>query len=188
MLRRTLLLAALLGLAACQNLQIDSDYAPARDFAALHTWRWQEPAVQYRPQDPRLASDLTEQRLRQAIAEQLEQRGLRPAAEGAPADLQVQSFVIVDQRHLQEMTSYPGMGLASPYWNGGWAAAGMTQVRNLDYQVGTLQIDLRDRAGQLVWRGSAAQTLPSRPGTPQQRAAAIRATVTQILANYPPRR
>ena len=187
MLRRTLLLAALLGLAACQNLQIDSDYDPARDFAALHTWSWQEPAVQYRPQDPRLSSDLTEQRLRQAIAAQLERRGLRPAAAGTPGDLQVQSFVIVDQRHLQEISSYPG-GFAGPYWNGGWAAAGMTQVRNLDYQVGTLQIDLRDRAGQLVWRGSAAQTLPRDPGTPQQRTAAIRATVAQILAKYPPRR
>ncbi|EPN63320.1 lipoprotein, partial [Pseudomonas syringae pv. actinidiae ICMP 18807] len=35
--------------------------------------------MQYQPDDPRLRSDLTEQRIRQSIGEQLDQRGLRMA-------------------------------------------------------------------------------------------------------------
>ena len=54
------------------------DFDPTRDFSAYRAWSWKEPALQYRPDDPRIQSDLTEQRIRDAIAEQLDQRGLRP--------------------------------------------------------------------------------------------------------------
>lgn len=187
MIRRILLVAALLGLAACQSLQLDSDYDPHRDFAALQTWTWQEPAVQYRPQDPRLTSDLTEQRLRQAITDQLERRGLRQTAPGAPADIRVQSFLIVDNRQ-QQMATYYGSDLMADRWGGRWASPGYTEVRTLDYQVGTLQIDFLDRDGKLIWRGSGAQMLPRHPGAPAERAAAIQDTVAKILAQYPPHR
>ena len=183
---RTLLIASLLLLAACQGPRLQRDFDPARDFAGYRSWQWQEPAVRFRPDDPRLTSDLNGQRIEQAITEQLEQRGLRPAAQDQAADLRVQAWLIVDDRQQQITTSYGGAWGSG--WNGYWGGPVMQETRNLDYQVGTLQIDLRDRAGQLVWRGSAAQTLPRDPGTPQQRTAAIRATVAQILAKYPPRR
>src|SRR5690606_1769857 len=69
-------------LAACQSVQVERDFDPSRDFAAYRSWSWQEPALSYSPDDPRLKSDLTEQRIRAATGEQLEQRGLRPAASG----------------------------------------------------------------------------------------------------------
>lgn len=186
MLLRCCLLATLLLLGACQTPRVDSDYDPQRDFAALHTWRWAEPALQYRPDDTRLASDLTAQRVREAVAEQLERRGLRSAAAGAPADLQVQAWLIVEQRQQQVVSHYGGF--AGPYWGGYWGGMPYSEVRTLDYRVGTLQLDLRDSAGHLVWRGSAAQVLPATPGTPAERSAAIRATVAKILDQYPPRR
>jgi len=187
MLQRFLLLAALLGLAACQSIQVDSDYDPHRDFAALQTWDWQEPAVQYRPNDPRLTSGLTEQRVMAAVAQQLEQRGLRQSAPGAPADFRVQTFLIVDIRNEQTATYY-GSGLMSDRWGGLWASPGYTEVRTRNYQVGTLQLDFLDRDGKLVWRGSGAQLVPRNPGSPQERAAAIQETVAKILSHYPPRR
>ncbi|MBV2133869.1 DUF4136 domain-containing protein [Pseudomonas sp. MAP12] len=183
MLRRLCLLAILLGLAACQSIQVDSDYDPHRDFAALQSWAWQEPAVQYRPDDPRVRSDLTEQRLREAIAQQLEQHGLRQAAPGTPADIRVQAFLIVDNRQQQVSTYYGG-----GYWGGMWGYPGYTEVRTLDYQVGTLQLDFLDHDGRLIWRGSAAQMLRRNPGSPQERAIAINKTVAKILARYPPQR
>ena len=187
MFRRLLLLASLLALAACQSAQIDSDYDPNRDFAALQTWAWQEPAVQYRPDDPRIRSDLTEQRLREAIAQQLDQRGLRQAASGAPADIRVQAFLIVDNRQQQVSTYYGGGYYGGGYWGGMWGYPGYTEVRTLDYQVSTLQIDFRDHADKLIWRGSAAQMVPRAPGNPAERATAINDTVARILAHYPPR-
>lgn len=186
MFRRLLLIASLLALAACQSAQLDSDYDPNRDFAALQTWSWQEPAVQYRPDDPRLRSDLTEQRLRQAVAAQLEQRGLRQAAANAAADIRVQAFLMVENRQ-QQMATYYGSDMMSDRWGGHWASPGYTEVRTLDYQVGTLQLDFLDRDGKLVWRGSAAQIVPRHAGSPQERAAAMQQTVAKILAQYPPR-
>lgn len=187
MFQRLILLAALLGLAACQSIQVDSDYDPHRDFAALQTWGWREPAVQYRPNDPRLSSGLTEQRVMQAVAQQLEQRGLRQIAPGAPADIRVQAFLIVDVRNEQIATYYGG-GLMSDRWGGLWASPGYTEVRTRDYQVGTLQLDFLDRDGKLIWRGSGAQLVRRNPGSPQERAAAIHETVAKILSQYPPRR
>lgn len=186
MLRHLLLLAALLALAACQSIQVDSDYDPSRDFAALQSWSWQEPAVQYRPDDPRLTSDLTAQRVREAVGQQLEQRGLRQAASAQAADFLVQAFLIVDQRQQQVATYYGGY-YGGGYWGGMWGYPGHTEVRTLDYQVGTLQLDFLDQDGKLIWRGSGAQMVRRSPGSPQERSAAIHETVAKILAQYPPR-
>ena len=82
MFSRLLLIPLLLILAACQSSPVERDFDANRDFSHYRSWSWQEPAVQYRPDDPRISSDLTDQRLRTAIAQQLDQHGLRPAQPG----------------------------------------------------------------------------------------------------------
>ncbi len=187
MFRRLLVISLLLGLAACQTPQPVVDFDPTRDFAAYRSWSWQTPALHYRPDDPRLRSDLTEQRLREAIAEALDQRGLRPAPAGAPGDLSVQVWLIVDQRQQQVVTQY-----ASPWahpWNrGGWAMPGYYEARTVDYQVATLQIDLHDgRDGKLVWRGSRSWVLSSADRGPSERSELYRTRAREALSGYPPR-
>ncbi|MEO4047504.1 DUF4136 domain-containing protein [Pseudomonas sp. CAU 1711] len=185
MLPRLLLVPALLLLAACQNVRVERDYDANRDFAAYRSWSWQEPALQYRPDDPRVRSDLTEQRIRDAVGLQLDQRGLRQAAAAASADLRVQAWLIVDQRQDQVSTSYGGFW--GGHWNGYWGGPAYTETRTLDYQVATLQIDLFDgKDGKLVWRGSAEQIMRQSPPSPAEREEAIRRTVAQILRQYPP--
>jgi len=185
MFPRLLLVSILLLLGACQSPRIERDFDTRRDFAAYRSWSWQEPALQYRPDDPRLRSDLTEQRIRSAIEQQLEQRGLRPAQPGNPGDLRVQAWLIVDQRQEQVSSHYGGYW--GGYWDGGWGGPAYSETRTVDYQVATLQIDLLDgRDGKLVWRGSAEQVLRASAQSPAQREAAIRNTVAQVLAHYPP--
>ncbi len=82
MFRRIATLAVVLLLGGCQTNQVNHDFDASRDFGAYRNWAWKDPALQYRPDDPRIKSDLTEQRIRQAVGEQLDQRGLRPAAPG----------------------------------------------------------------------------------------------------------
>lgn len=184
MLARLCLTSLLLLLGACQNTSVNRDDDSSRDFGAYRSWSWQEPALQYRPDDPRLRSDLTEQRVRDALSEQLEQRGLRAAALGAEADLKVQAWLIVDERQEQISTHYGG---AWGGWNDYWAAPGYTETRRGDYQVATLQLDLFDaKDGKLVWRGSAKQIVREQPQSPEERTALIRATVAKLLAQYPP--
>ena len=71
MIRRLLLLGLLLGLAACETVNLSRDYDSSRDFAAYRSWAWAQPAFEYRPDDPRIKSDLTEQRIRSAVAEMI---------------------------------------------------------------------------------------------------------------------
>lgn len=82
MFRPLALLALAALLSACAANQVNHDFDASRDFAAYRSWSFKEPALQYRPDDPRIKSDLTEQRIRQAVSDQLDQRGLRPAAAG----------------------------------------------------------------------------------------------------------
>ncbi|WP_285431908.1 DUF4136 domain-containing protein [Pseudomonas sp. fls2-241-R2A-110] len=185
MIRRFALLAVAALLSACAANQVNSDFDASRDFAAYRSWSWKEPALQYRPDDPRIKSDLTEQRIRESVADQLDQRGLRPAATGSKGNLDVQTYLIIEERQQQVTTNYGG-GWGNP-WNGYWGAPMYNETRNISYKVATIQIDLLDgQDGKLVWRGSDEQML-SRTTNPSDRSNAIRETVGRILANYPPR-
>ena len=184
MFRRFALLAVAALLSACAANQVNHDFDASRDFAAYRSWTWKEPALQYRPDDPRIKSDLTEQRIRQAVADQLDQRGLRPAAAGGRGDLNVQTYLIVEERQQQVTTNYGG-GWGYP-WHGYYGAPMYNETRTVSYKVATIQIDMLDgKDGKLVWRGSDEQLL-SRTPNPTDRRDAIWETVTRILANYPP--
>jgi len=186
MFRPLMMLSLLLLLAACQSTQVQRDFDPQRDFSAYRTWSWKEPALQYRPDDPRIKSDLTEQRIRSAVSEQLDQRGLRQAGGGTQADVLIQAWFIVEDRSQQYTTS--SLGAWGGPWHGYWGGPMITDTRTIDYQVGTLQIDFYDAGdGKLVWRGSAEQVLRDNPGSPQERSNMFRETVAQVLSQYPPR-
>ena len=181
-----LLLPLLLLLSACQTPRLERDFDPSRDFAAYRSWNWQEPAVQFKPNDPRINSDLTSQRIRAAVSEQLEQRGLRAATAATPGDIKVQVWLIVDNRQ-QKVSTQMGGAWGNPWGGGFWGGPSYVETRTLDYQVGTLQIDLLDgKDGKLVWRGSAEQVLRSRQPSPSEREASIRSTVAKVLSQYPP--
>nr|MBF0681189.1 DUF4136 domain-containing protein [Pseudomonas sp.] len=185
-MRHLLILPLLLLLGACQNTQVQRDFDPQRDFSAYRSWAWQEPALQFRPDDPRVRSDLTEQRIRSAVSEQLDQRGLRPAPETGTPDVQVRAWFIVDERTQQHST--PSISAWGSPWHGYWGAPMYTDTRTLHYRVGTLQLDIHDaRDGKLVWRGSAEQVLRDNPGSPEERAGMFRELVAKVLSQYPPR-
>jgi hypothetical protein len=185
MLRHLMIAASLFFLAACQNIGPDADYDPNRDYASYRSWTWQEPAVQYQPADPHMKSDLIEQRVREAVAGQLDQRGLRPAAAGTAADLKVQVWLITEEREQEVSTGFGG-AWGDP-WHGYWGGPGFSETRTYHYRVRTLQIDLHDaRDGKLVWRGSAEDTLNERARSPQQRTESIQRSAARALNNFPP--
>lgn len=181
-----LLIPLLLLLGACQSQQINRDYDASRDFGAYRSWSWQEPAVQYKPDDPRIRSDLTEQRLRNAVADQLDQRGLRPTAAGAKGDLKVQVWLVVDDRQQQVSSGFGG-GFGG-YWGPYWGGPAYNETRTIDYKVATVQVDLFDgKDGKLVWRASDERIVRDSSGNPAQREAEVRETVARVLSQYPPR-
>lgn len=185
-LHKLLLASTLLVLAACQTAPVERDYDTSRDFTQYRTWSWAEPAVTFTPQDdPRVSSDLTSQRLRQAVRDELDTRGLRLAANDQPADLRVQVDVISEVEEDQVTTTFGG---SIGYWGWGWGGGpAYTQSHSVDYQMLTLQVDLRDADdGQLVWRGSEQEQLWDAATPPVERERQIRDMVNRILSAYPP--
>jgi len=179
--RWPILMVLVLLMAGCQSNALLRDYDPGRDFGAYRTWQWQEPAVLYSPDNPRLRSDLTEQRLRDAMLQEMEQRGLRQAAPGQPADLQVQVSLMLDTR-IEEFRSLHG-----GYWGYPWYGPVFQDVRTYEYEVRTVQIDLFDgRDGRLIWR-AAREDLPDAGNAhPSERSAALQRSVRALLQYYPP--
>jgi Domain of unknown function (DUF4136) len=187
MFRRIAVLSFALLLSACETARVNHDFDATRDFGAYRSWSWKEPGLQYRPDDPRVKSDLTEQRIRQSVTDLLDQRGLRMAPPGAKPDVTIQAYLIVEDRQQLVSTSYGGGGPWGGWRGGYWGGAGLTETRNVDYKVSTLQIDMLDgKDGKLVWRGSSEQTLNTGQTTPLERDTAIRQTVAKVLEQYPP--
>ena len=185
-LHKLLLASTLLVLTACQTAPVERDYDTSRDFTQYRTWSWAEPAVTFTPRDdPRVSSDLTSQRLRQAVRDELDARGLRLAANDQTADLRVQVDVISEVEEDQVTTTFGG---SIGYWGWGWGGGpAYTQSHSVDYQVLTLQVDLRDADdGQLVWRGSEQEQLWDAATPPVERERQIRDMVGRILSGYPP--
>lgn len=187
MLRALAVLTFALLLSACETNRVTRDFDASRDFGAYRSWSWKEPGLQYQPDDPRIKSDLTEQRIRQSVIDQLDQRGLRMAPAGSKPDVRVQTYLIVEDRQQMVSTNYGG-GPWGGGWNRGWGGwGGMTETRNIDYKVSTLQIDILDgKDGKLVWRGSTEQVVNSSQATPAALDTAVRQTVAKVLAQYPP--
>lgn len=184
MLRSLMLLSVAVLLTACQTNAPLADFDVSRDFSQYHTWTWADPAVEYAPAgDPRLPSDLTTQRVKEAVSAQLDVRGLRPASNNTEADLQVRTSVVMETRRDQVTTQFGGFwGYGGPYWGGG---PGYTQTRSVDYQVLTLQIDMLDgQDGRLIWRGNAGEKVRDR--SPIERTQEMHQLAARVLANFPP--
>lgn len=184
--RYVVLLAVSLLLGACQSAPAQRDFDSNRDYGQYRNWSWAEPDVRYTPQDdPRIQSDLTTQRVREAVSGQLDARGLRPAQQSAEADLLVRVDVISELRKDNVTTTFGGS--FGGYWGGWGGGPGFAETRSVDYQVLTLQIDLLDRAdGQLVWRGSDEQQMRTTPQSPAERSQLIQSMVSRILGGFPP--
>ena len=87
--------------AAAANPGLDPGTYPAapRDYARYRSWSWAAAGVSGFPQG------LDDNQLRDAVSQQLDQRGLRPARPGSAADLQVSAFLRNELR-TRQVTDY----------------------------------------------------------------------------------
>ena len=188
MLRRIALLGLALMLSACETMQVTHDYNPAVDFAKFQSWAWKDPAVQYQPNNPMLRSDLTEQRIIQAVGSQLDQRGLRPAQPNRPADLWVSADLHTEKRLREVQDDYGyGAGYGNSYGRYG-NQYGMYNsvpvVRTYEVEVMVVRLNLYDgKTGQPVW-SSSAET--SSKGSLGERSDALRESLNKAVQAYPP--
>jgi hypothetical protein len=154
---------------------------PNTDWAKFKTYKWVKiEGAQY-------PDEITDAQVKSAIDTQLAAKGLTKSDTDS-ADLYVGYQVAVNQE--KEWTAY-GMG-GGPAW--GWGpgyrgygyGGGMATATSSTINIGTLGLDMYDRAAkQLVWRGSASKTLDPK-AKPEKRQKNLAKAVAKMLKNYPP--
>jgi Domain of unknown function (DUF4136) len=147
--------------------QVHYNFMPGTDFSKYHTYKWVEIPGGIHP------NQIIDQEIRQAVNNTLAGKGLTLAA-GDTADVFVGYQCSVDQEKQLNAWGMRGIG-------GGMGGATTSTISN-----GTLAVDFYDpQSKQLIWRGSAAQTLnPS--GNQQKDMEKLNKGVAKLLKNYPP--
>jgi hypothetical protein len=169
MVRNFVVALTFAGLAAgCgPSISVRSDYHPGTNFSVYKTVTISDAKTEL---DPFIA-----ERIRQAVAAQLAAKGISRV----PSDGD-----LVMHAHVRLRTD-----TTVSTWSGGWGygyyGGNYVDVRNV--RVGTLVVDLVDRAkGEAVWRGVAEGTIDQN-STPQESEAHINAAVEKMFREFPPK-
>jgi hypothetical protein len=181
-----IMLAAML--TACgPTVRVISDYDQTVEFDQYSTfgfYGWSEESDQ-------MLSRFEKQRVEQAVKEEFERRGISQVDIYSEPDLIVALIAVVEERTERRVfTEYerPGFryfgyhyGYGPGYpWGPGYA---VRTVREFDYQVGTLVIDVFDTSQQvLVWEGAGSQVIDQRP---ERRDRGIPRAVSEIMEEFP---
>ena len=179
----------LLGLASA--LILVASVAPAQDvgynfdqqadFSKYKTYKWVAVKGAEQP------NELVARQITDSIDRQLATKGLT-RTDSDNADLYVAYQVAVNQE--KQMTTWDtGYGMG-PGWGGryygGYYGGGMSTSTTSTINIGTVAIDMYDRAGkQLVWRGMASKQLDPK-AKPEKRQKNLDKGMAKLLKNYPP--
>lgn len=166
---------------ACSSVQVTTDFEPGADFSAFQTYAWwpegPPPASEGGRADPRYQSPLADARVRRAVDQQLAVKGFRKAAAGEEPDIFVNYHLSIESK----MDVYT----VNRYYGYGWGI-GVPETRTVQYDEGTLVIDVGDRRRkQLVWRGVGRGRVRDNPSR-EQLDKDVDQAVMEILAGFPP--
>ena len=170
LLRIAMLTTMLILVGDCVLAQdVHYNFMPGTDFAKYHTYKWVDIPSNVHP------NQIVAQEIRDAVNNSLAAKGFTLAT-GDTADLYVGYQCSVDQE--REWNAW-GMG-------GGLRWGGMGSAESSTITNGMLAVDFYDPASkQLVWRGTAAQTLnPS--GNQQKDMDRLNKAVAKLLKHFPP--
>jgi len=173
--RCTTLLAAILYsflLSGCGSVQVRHDYALGFDFNSLSSYQWHKKTNGTKVAPPQ---SLQSQRIEAALSNALAQHQLQEVKQNP--DIWVLYAYRIEQR--TEFRSYPGFGFRyhDPFDHDIVAHA---------YEVGILSVEMVEPASQrVIWQTEAIERVDAYQ-TPQEREAAINASIQEIFAKYPP--
>ena len=161
---------AMLGVAFAQHVQTDFDHQA--NFSQYKTYSWQ----QIQP-----ANSLWDARIKNAVDAQLTAKGLTQVDSGGDVTI-VAIKTTQTQRSLQ--TFYDGFGGGWGWRRFGGGGFGEATTTEQDYKEGTLVVDLFDaKTKQLVWRGSAEDTLSDKADKNEKN---LEKGVAKMFKDFPP--
>src|SRR5688572_13688894 len=164
---------AVLAIAGCATLRVNSYADRGADFARYQTYAWAERGA-FSTGDPRLDNNrFFSQRVEEAVDMQLAARGLEKTSAGA-ADLLIHIHARLDQR-IDTAEFDPIDGRCTE-----------DDCRPKVYDAGTLMVDLTDRrTNRLAWRGWAESSFDGVVDNQEWMEATIDKAVARILARLP---
>ena len=182
-LRTLITVAAAIPFFACSSSRIHTDFDHQADFGSYSTFAWYQMEETDGPtQGP---SQIVDGRIRRAIAENLQAKGLSRAEPGE-ADLDVTYYASLNSQMQFHTTGwgYGGGWGWGPRWGFGYGFwPGWTTTTVHTYHEGTIIIDLIDREkNQLVWRGVTTRVLGKKSHSDEK----IEQSMSRVFVDFPP--
>jgi hypothetical protein len=183
-------LAALVWLAGCTGIPVDTDYDPDYKLSLTSSYAWMEAAPRAAERDPVVENDLLARRVQRAVDAELAAQGLqRVDADQNPELLVTYHAGETEKMDIDTTDRFYGYYGYYPCWHcwgpgpyGPWG--GDVWVRY--YTEGSLVIDVVDaKTRKLVWRGATDRRIPKFK-TPLERDAFVRESVAAIFQHFPP--
>ena len=185
--RITLLFAIVVLAASCSSISVTTDWDSETNFSKFKTFVVLENTDQS-------INRLTNQRIRTAVVSELTSRGLQQVDSQEMADLAIAYTVATEQRtSFQTVHSSMG-GVHGLHHNNirnvrfrGAVGTSRSRMTQHNYTVGTLIIGVYQMGNkELVWEGSASDTVNTTSRSPEQNQQHINDAVQQILKDFPP--
>jgi hypothetical protein len=176
---RMLSVAAIAAAMGCGSLTVNTDWNTTIDFTKYSTWNFKIDTLPY--------STFTQQRLRQAIGDEMMKHGLT-------RDTLNPQLIVVYRINLSSQTQvqtvgYGGYGYG-PAWGGyggyygGYGGVGVSTTTVSQIPLGALTLAMVDlKLNQLVWRGEANAQLNDNGGNAQL----LQDAMKQLFAQFPPK-
>jgi hypothetical protein len=176
-------IAVVSALAGCTSLRVSSDVNPALAGAVqCHTFAWAGSFHGSSPLRTTIANPLNESRLREAIAANLQSKGLQPVSGDAEClvGYGIGTQNVIDGPYPVGWGWGGGGGWGRRGWGGGWGYYDYPYV----YEQGVVAVDLYDsKTKQPIWHASVGQNLAGATGADAQKK--IDAAVAALFTKYP---
>ena len=186
---RVLTSVAVLGLvilfgASCSSLKVTSDKDPAVDFTKYKTFEY----YGWAEESDKILNRFDKERIEKAFGEEFAKRGWKYVETGG--DAVVSLFIVVDTKtqtnaytnHYNTGPYGPGWGYGYGYGYGGMGTSTTTYSES-EYKVGTLVVDVFDKADQkLIWQAVGNGTVNE---DPKKRERNIPQVAAQIMKPFP---
>ena len=185
LLRNVLCAGFIFILAGCAPMTVTTNYDTSANFTKLKTFDW-IPNATINVNDPRVIDSLLESNIKNAVLNELSQKGYEKTSKGTP------DFYVAYNASLEAKTrditltnyyGYPGYPDTWGYW---WGGPTSTETYTVTYDEGMLVVDFVDpETKQPIWRGTvqAQVTLTDTPKCKQNK---INEAIKKILAKFPP--
>ena len=175
---------AVLLFSSCSSLKVYYDYDKSVDFSKYTTFEY----YGWAKESDKIISSLDRERIEDAFGYEFASRGLKYVQ--SDGDLVVTLFITVEQKTgvTYDTQTYGGYYYGGYYgygpgWGWGPGYATTTTVREYDYNVGTLVVDVFDKKSEkLIWEGIGQKALDDNPAS---KAKNIQKAAAQIMWNYP---